>query len=602
MAERLTYDDYLRRLNIQDVLMDAGYTLNRRDGLRYPSYVRLDGDGRRIRGDKFIVTQGGKCCFQPPEQKVYNVISFIKEHPELFAEHRMGVQPDRLVNLVCCRLLNEPVEERTARIVEPKKEVKPFRISDYGIHRFDTKDRESQKRFYPYFKFRGIDLYTQYAFHRHFCLATKHRTDGLSFANLAFPLSLPKEPEKTVGFEERGRPKMDGSSGYKGKAEGSNGSEGLWIANLTGKPLEKAEEILWFESSYDAMAEYQINPQKSVFVSTGGTPTEGQIRSMLAVTPNSRHYLGFDKDDAGRQFVSRFKQIAAEMGFRKENVQAYHPSGCYKDWNDALLNRKSAELISKGERDCFDYGEFMKGKVQEPKQRSTTMVYRFVLILILSLFGANHVQAQLTASNPLEWMALAEGNEAINGEIEKQIKGQTKTAMLQNTIAAEFTKIHDWEKKYNSYLKTANGYASSLKACTHLYDDGVKIFLTLGKLQKAISNNPQGIVASISMNNLYMETATELVSVFNLLNDAVAKGGKENMLTGAERSKTLWALNDKLSGFSKKLHQLYLSIRYYTMNDVWNCVTAGMIDRSNGDIARQALGRWRRSAAVSNRY
>lgn len=32
----LTYDDYLRRLNIQDVLIDAGYRLNRRDGLRYP--------------------------------------------------------------------------------------------------------------------------------------------------------------------------------------------------------------------------------------------------------------------------------------------------------------------------------------------------------------------------------------------------------------------------------------------------------------------------------------------------------------------------------------------------------------------------------------
>ena len=30
----LTYDDFLRRLNIQDVLIDAGYHLNRRDGLR----------------------------------------------------------------------------------------------------------------------------------------------------------------------------------------------------------------------------------------------------------------------------------------------------------------------------------------------------------------------------------------------------------------------------------------------------------------------------------------------------------------------------------------------------------------------------------------
>ena len=221
-----------------------------------------------------------------------------------------------------------------------------------------------------------------------------------------------------------------------------------------------------------------------------------------------------------------------------------------------------------------------------------------ILAAVLALFLPHIAQAQIAASNPLEWVALAEGNELINGQIDKQIKGQTQTAALQNTIAAEFNRIHQWEKEYNSYLKTASGYASSLKACTHLYNDGVRIFLTLGKLGKAIKNNPQGIIASMSMNNLYIETGTELVTVFTLLNDAVAKGGTENMLTGAERSKTLWALNDKLSAFSRKLHLLYLSIRYYTLNDVWNNVTAGMLDRDNGEVARLAMNRWRRAAAL----
>jgi hypothetical protein len=77
----LTYDDFKNRVNIQDLLVDAGYQLNRRDGLRYPSYVRIGSDGRRVHGDKFIVTANGLCCFQPPERKNYNVISFIKEHP-----------------------------------------------------------------------------------------------------------------------------------------------------------------------------------------------------------------------------------------------------------------------------------------------------------------------------------------------------------------------------------------------------------------------------------------------------------------------------------------------------------------------------------------
>lgn len=221
-----------------------------------------------------------------------------------------------------------------------------------------------------------------------------------------------------------------------------------------------------------------------------------------------------------------------------------------------------------------------------------------ILAAVLALFLPHIAQAQIAASNPLEWVALAEGNELINGQIDKQIKGQTQTAALQNSIAAEFNRIHQWEKEYNSYLKTASGYASSLKACTHLYNDGVRIFLTLGKLGKAIKNNPQGIIASMSMNNLYIETATELVTVFTLLNDAVAKGGTENMLTGAERSKTLWALNEKLSAFSRKLHLLYLSIRYYTLNDVWNNVTAGMLDRDNGEVARLAMNRWRRAAVL----
>ena len=160
----LTYDDFLRRLDIQDVLIDAGYCQNRRDGLRYPSYVRIGSDGRRIRGDKFIVTQQGRCCFQPPHQKVYNIISFIKEHPQLFAEYSAGMAPDRLVNLVCNRLLNHPIENREARIIRPARDIRPFDIGNYDLHRFDPQDRATQKKFYPYFKSRGIDLYTQYAF------------------------------------------------------------------------------------------------------------------------------------------------------------------------------------------------------------------------------------------------------------------------------------------------------------------------------------------------------------------------------------------------------------------------------------------------------
>ncbi len=44
--------------------------------------------------------------------------------------------------------------------------------------------------------------------------------------------------------------------------------------------------------------------------------------------------------------------------------------------------------------------------------------------------------AQVVMSNPLDWLAVAEGNEAIHGQIKSEIDGQTRTAVLQNTIAA----------------------------------------------------------------------------------------------------------------------------------------------------------------------
>ena len=221
-----------------------------------------------------------------------------------------------------------------------------------------------------------------------------------------------------------------------------------------------------------------------------------------------------------------------------------------------------------------------------------------ITMLLFGIILSVTAKAQIVTTNPLEYVALAEGNELILGKVKDQMDGQKKTALLQNTIAAEFEQMRQWEKKYNNYLKTASGFASSLKACTHLYNDGVRIFISLCKLKKAISDNPQGIVAAMSMNILYIESATDLVTVFSLLRDAVAKGGKEYMLTGAEASQTLWALNDQLSAFQKKLNLLYLSIRTYTMTDVWNNVTAGMLDRNNGEVARLAMNRWRRAAPV----
>ena len=326
----LTYQDYMQRLSVQDVLRDAGYVRNRKDGLRYPSFVRLDEHGQRIRGDKFIVTRDGQFCFHPPLQKNYNVISLIKEYPQLFAEYEAGMNLDKLVNKVCHRLLNTPYEEKDVEIREAQRELKPFDLKDYRLRTLVSGDRDSAKPFYPFFKHRGLDLKTQYAFRESFVLADRDvpGKKGVTVRNLSFPLTVPGGDGTVVGFEERGRLRRDGSGAYKGKAAGSNGSLGLWIASPAGTALKDADRVFLFESAYDAMAYWQLHRdrdrdlRKAVFVSTGGNPTRGQMKGLIHATGATFH-LCFDNDPAGRQFAENFMNVVKEEKPHSEAARAY---------------------------------------------------------------------------------------------------------------------------------------------------------------------------------------------------------------------------------------------------------------------------------------
>ena len=106
------------------------------------------------------------------------------------------------------------------------------------------------------------------------------------------------------------------------------------------------------------------------------------------------------------------------------------------------------------------------------------------------------------------------------------------------------------------------------------------------------------LVPAEKRNPLYTTT----YGVGEVIKDAIAKGGSTNMLTGAERSKTLWELEDKLSSFSHKLHLLYISIRHYRMSDGWNRATAGMIERDKHEVALQSLSHWKRYAKEVSLY
>ncbi len=337
----LTFDDYKNRISIQEVLKDAGYQFYRRDGLRWPCYIRLDDEGRRIRGDKFIICGNGMACFQPPQSRKYNVISFIAEHPNMFPEGRGGKDPYAVVNEVCHRLLNTPMEYRERHIQEPMKDVKPFSLSDYKCEHL-VPEKDSVKKFLPFFAPRGISVETMGAFDKAHMLTTQQGRNG-AHQNLSFPMRHPATG-KIIGLEQRGLPDASGKSSYKGMAKGTNATEGVWLACPNhGKDimqhLGKVKDVYWFESAYDAMAFYQMHTaplrnelykikdmklserplgwdekfrkyngiiatyDNALYVSTGGTPSRQQLKGVLERTQNAGQHVCFDNDKAGHIFA-----------------------------------------------------------------------------------------------------------------------------------------------------------------------------------------------------------------------------------------------------------------------------------------------------------
>lgn len=318
----LTFDDYNRMIKIQELLEDAGFKQYLKDGKTRPSYYQTDDQGRRIHGTNYIVNPVRNNCFHRGEQHTFRPVDFIVVHPEMFAEWNSKTDNRYyLAHLVCRRILNMPEEaRRTTYALNSPTRVK-FDIDSYQRHTLDPKDRLSWKAFYPYFAHRKISGKTQNAFKAHFFITEKSTPTGaITLKNLSFPMYRPNDLKTPVGLEVRGMGKKDGTS-YKGMASGSDHSTGMWIAPLgtaAGTDLSNAKHVYWFESAYDAMAYYQLHSQdetvkNGVFISTGGNPTEAQMKGMIKATTLSAHHLCFDNDEAGNNYAASFNKIISDM-------------------------------------------------------------------------------------------------------------------------------------------------------------------------------------------------------------------------------------------------------------------------------------------------
>ena len=67
--------------------------------------------------------------------------------------------------------------------------------------------------------------------------------------------------KRLLGWKNEAAPNAQGVTSYKGMARNSNAAEGLWFASPRDTSLDKATDVYWFESAFDAMAYYQLTKE-----------------------------------------------------------------------------------------------------------------------------------------------------------------------------------------------------------------------------------------------------------------------------------------------------------------------------------------------------
>lgn len=223
----------------------------------------------------------------------------------------------------------------------------------------------------------------------------------------------------------------------------------------------------------------------------------------------------------------------------------------------------------------------------------------FAIVLFTAVCRA---QIGATTSNPGQYLAIKKGEDNILNKISAQTNYRKKEARIQAELSATTAKIKNWEQQYNKYLKTTKGFADRIAADCQLYLEGVQTLNALWEVSAAKKINPQGVFATMSMNNLYMETAIQFIKTYRSLKKVCKKGGDGNMLNGAERTQLIWNLERELEQLNSKLRRLAVSISVFSFEDVWNRAIAGKIDKSNGMLALEARNRMRRAATSVAKY
>lgn len=374
MADYMVNFKHLKsRVGVDDIAYALGYRLDRKAGVgRYIELVLGEGKDRR---DTIIVShpndKAAQTFFRRDGSKG-DVVTLIRENLNAFTVS--GKDEWQKIAKVMARFANMPEPEY-------REDREYVRAANHGAifdsTRYEVKPIDSEK-IPSLFSDRGFSDETVKVLSPFIRLLRDKNNTKFDGYNIAFPYTN-GHGDEAQGYEIRGY------GGYKSKAAGTDSSSSAWVADLSIADRGTVRSVFFCESAFDAMAFYQMNRARLgtdiALVSLGGTFSDRQVTGVMERFPDARAFDCFDNDLAGRIYGLRMmallegipmkinknddslsveakgksfelnpeRPLAAQVS---EHISIRHrmgqwlPPKAFKDWNDCLLNRPIAPIVS----------------------------------------------------------------------------------------------------------------------------------------------------------------------------------------------------------------------------------------------------------------
>lgn len=376
----VVFSELKAKVGIDDVAYSLGYTLDKKAGVgRYFELVL--GDPRNP-SDRIVIhnnSDKSRQFFFRRDGSKGDVVSFIRENLNAFNADGKN-EWTRIAN-VLAKMANHSVQ------VDYRKEtsVAQQMTRNFDPARYQVANIDNAA--FPWIlKKRGISPETVAAMGDKVLLLRDSHNKKFDGYNIGFPYTRP-DNDALCGYEIRG------SNGYKSKAAGTDSANSAWIVDFPKDCPQLSRNVFFFESSYDAMAFYQLNRTRLAsvpfsLVSVGGAFNPALVNQIMKRYPVAKAWDCFDNDLAGQVYSSTlvkaidklefsviqadgvvsmkfgerqlqcpkeefdFKKAANELGI-KYSVGHWKSPSNFKDWNDCLLGVSITPKItpSKYQRD-----------------------------------------------------------------------------------------------------------------------------------------------------------------------------------------------------------------------------------------------------------